>query len=85
MLEPSYLKGRLELVDGITRSAWSADYLELLGSGATDSISFLQSPEAKGNLELDPYWPKWGAPWWHMLLLFELGFSQSIPRPVIDQ
>lgn len=45
-----------------------------------NSISYLLSAEALSALETDPYWPKWNAPWWHMALLYELGFARLIPE-----
>jgi len=50
-----------------------------------DSIDFLNSDEAVSALELDAYWPKWTNPWWHMLLLFEMGMSDLIPRDIADR
>ncbi len=44
------------------------------------SIAYLSSDEALNSLERDPYWPKWDSPWWHMLLLHELGLSSEIPE-----
>src|SRR5205085_7692325 len=32
------------------------------------------------SLEADIYWPKWDSPWWHMLLLWELGEARRIPE-----
>jgi hypothetical protein len=49
------------------------------------SKSHLSSNEALRSLERDPYWPKWNSPWWHMLLWFELGFAQDIPKPSLDK
>ncbi len=47
--------------------------------GIADSIAFLGSDAALRGIELDPYWPKWNSPWWHMLLLHELGEARQIP------
>jgi hypothetical protein len=49
----------------------------------TDSLTYLQSDEAFLTLEKDPYWPKWTAPWWHMLLLHELGLTREIPEKMV--
>lgn len=48
-----------------------------------DCINFLSSPSALKSLERDPYWPKWDSPWWHMLLLHELGRTRDIPENAI--
>lgn len=47
--------------------------------GIADSVAFLGSDAAQRGIELDPYWPKWHSPWWHMLLLHELGEARQIP------
>ena len=47
------------------------------------SIDYLNSERALNDLEADPYWPKWHAPWWHMLLLHEMGEVKNIPEAVI--
>lgn len=47
--------------------------------GIADSVAFLGSEAALRGIELDPYWPKWNSPWWHMLLLHELGEARQIP------
>lgn len=44
-----------------------------------DSVRYLASDDALRSIERDPYWPKWHSPWWHMLLLFELGEARRIP------
>jgi len=49
------------------------------------SINYLKSDKAIRDLEADPYWPKWDSPWWHMLLLYEMGKSQLIPDRVISK
>ncbi|SEM22016.1 hypothetical protein SAMN05444354_11361 [Stigmatella aurantiaca] len=47
--------------------------------GIADSVAYLGSETAQRSLERDPYWPKWDSPWWHMLLLHELGEARQIP------
>ncbi len=47
--------------------------------GIADSIAYLGSEAAQRSFEIDPYWPKWHSPWWHMLLLHELGEARQIP------
>jgi hypothetical protein len=34
------------------------------------------------SIAIDPYWPKWDSPWWHLLLRFELG--EEIPRDAAE-
>ena len=46
----------------------------------TDSVRYLASDDAMRSLDADVYWPKWSSPWWHMVLLFELGEAQRIPE-----
>lgn len=44
-----------------------------------DSVRYLASDDAMRSLDADVYWPKWNSPWWHMVLLFELGEAHRIP------
>ncbi len=48
-----------------------------------ESIRFLSSTEALKLIEADPYWPKWNSPWWHMLLLYEMGDVKRIPPTIV--
>src|SRR5262245_27332308 len=48
-----------------------------------DSLRYLNSDEALQSLAADAHWPKWHSPWWHMLLLHEMGDTKRIPEPVI--
>lgn len=48
-------------------------------AGIADSARYLGSDAALRSLEADVYWPKWHSPWWHMLLLHELGEARRIP------
>lgn len=50
-----------------------------IARGIEDSVAFLQSEAALRSIALDPYWPKWSSPWWHALLLFELGEGARVP------
>jgi len=43
------------------------------------STAYLASAKARESIALDPYWPKWNSPWWHMTLLFELDRADAIP------
>lgn len=47
------------------------------------AIEFLSQSDAYQSIERDPYWPKWNSPWWHMLLLHELGLTKDIPKLAI--
>ena len=48
------------------------------------SILYLNSKEAHESLSIDPYWPKWNSPWWHMTLLWEMGLCSKIPGSIIN-
>jgi len=48
------------------------------------SVHYLMSDAARRSIETDVYWPKWDAPWWHMVLLFELDEARRIPPPIVD-
>jgi hypothetical protein len=50
----------------------------------SDSVRYLASEAALNALEADAYWPKWDAPWWHMLLLHEMGRTSLIPAVAIE-
>ena len=49
--------------------------------GVEASTAYLASEDALRSIERDPYWPKWDSPWWHMLLLHQLGEAHRIPAP----
>jgi hypothetical protein len=51
---------------------------------AAASAAYLDSPAARQALAQDPYWPKWDAPWWHMVLLWELGLASLIPSSAVE-
>lgn len=44
-----------------------------------DSVAYLASDEAAASIAADTYWPKWHSPWWHMVVLWELGEAARIP------
>lgn len=48
------------------------------------SIDFLASEEAKNSVLREPYWPKWNSPWWHALLLEEMGLANAIPSGFVE-
>ncbi len=47
------------------------------------TVDYLGSAAAMDCLAASPYWPKWHSPWWHMLLLHEMGETHLIPAPTI--
>jgi hypothetical protein len=49
------------------------------------SIRYLTSSEANRTVEADAYWPKWHSPWWHMLLLHEMGLTALIPDTIVER
>lgn len=51
----------------------------------SESVDYLKSLEADEALSADPYWPKWNSPWWHMLLLHEMGETALIPGSAIEK
>lgn len=48
-----------------------------------ESVSYLGSDEAAASIADDAYWPKWNSPWWHMMLLHELGLTERIPERAV--
>ncbi|HEY0192217.1 MAG TPA: hypothetical protein VGC42_13945 [Kofleriaceae bacterium] len=52
--------------------------------GIADSVAYLASDAAADSPATDLYWPKWHSPWWHALLLFELGEGRQIPARATD-
>jgi hypothetical protein len=54
-----------------------------LESKIARSIEYLGSSEALQSLKAHCYWPKWNGPWWHMLLLHEMGETTRIPEVAI--
>lgn len=49
------------------------------------AVEFLSSEHARQSLDSDPYWPKWCSPWWHILLLYELGLASRIPESILEK
>jgi hypothetical protein len=49
------------------------------------SVGYLSSAAAAQSLAADSYWPKWDSPWWHMLLLHEMGHTRLIPASTMEQ
>jgi hypothetical protein len=54
-----------------------------LEAATARSIEHLGSSDALKSLEAHCYWPKWNGPWWHMLLLHEMGETMRIPEVAI--
>ncbi|RZA03161.1 MAG: hypothetical protein EOP11_16245, partial [Proteobacteria bacterium] len=54
-----------------------------LESAHKQSLAYLASPRALSDVSHDAYWPKWDSPWWHMLLLHEMGETKQIPEAVV--
>src|SRR6185369_16363564 len=52
--------------------------------GIAASLAYLGSDATLRSLEVDPYWPKWDSPWWHMLVLHELGEASRIPASAVS-
>jgi hypothetical protein len=50
-----------------------------------NSVDYLKSDIAIKTVDADAYWPKWNAPWWHMLLLHEMGETKHIPKVMIER
>jgi hypothetical protein len=48
------------------------------------SIDYLKSEAAHKTVRADAYWPKWNSPWWHMLLLHEMGETHQIPELIVE-
>lgn len=48
------------------------------------SLEYLSSEEALLSIKNDPYWPKWDSPWWHLMLLYELGEIKKAPDTIIE-
>ncbi|MEK6772946.1 MAG: hypothetical protein AABY64_03305 [Bdellovibrionota bacterium] len=49
------------------------------------SVQYLSSEQALHTVDADAYWPKWDSPWWHMLLLHEMGEAKQIPKTMIER
>src|SRR5689334_6868244 len=51
----------------------------------SESVRYLDSEAAISSLAADTYWPKWDSPWWHMLLLLEIGAASRIPARAVTK
>lgn len=54
-----------------------------VADGIDESLRYLASDEALASIAADTYRPKWNSPWWHMLLLHELGEAGRIPQRAV--
>ena len=52
--------------------------------GIAASVAYLDSDDAVRSLSIDIYWPKWHSPWWHVLLLHELGEARQVPARTVE-
>ena len=57
--------------------------VEGLDAALAETVRYLESDAALRSIEADTYWPKWSSPWWHMLLVWELGEARRIPPRVV--
>ena len=56
-----------------------------LDAALAASVAYLDSDAAARDVARDPYWPKWTSPWWHLLLLHELGLAAKIPARAVER
>jgi hypothetical protein len=52
-------------------------------AAVAQSVHYLASDAAQRSLDADVYWPKWDSPWWHLLLLHEIGEARRIPERAV--
>ena len=50
-----------------------------------ESVKYLGSDNALKTVQADAYWPKWDSPWWHMLLLHEMGEVKRVPAKIVGE
>lgn len=50
-----------------------------------DAVTYLSSQAAFESIDLDPYWPKWNSPWWHLLLVHEMGIVSRVPSAIFEK
>jgi hypothetical protein len=60
-----------------------ADPDPAIDAAIASSVGYLGSDAALDSIAVDPYWPKWNAPWWHAVMLHELGEARQIPARTI--
>jgi hypothetical protein len=54
-----------------------------LESAIESTIDYLSSERALRAARVNPYWPKWDSPRWHMVLLYEMGLADQIPEIIV--
>ncbi len=62
-----------------------AGALDSIEPAIAASVDYLASDAAQRSLDADTYWPKWDSPWWHMVVLHELGLADRIPARVVTK
>lgn len=83
--QPQSLKALLERMNSKSLSDLATAENPFVGSAElASSIHYLQSAEARRSLQQDPYWPKWNSPWWHIMLLDELGMVEHISGSIVE-
>ncbi|MDD5090542.1 MAG: hypothetical protein PHQ23_06455 [Candidatus Wallbacteria bacterium] len=45
----------------------------------------LEGSDTSAAFELDPYWPKWTAPWWKVVILDEMGLGECLNDAVLSK
>ncbi|MDZ4834588.1 MAG: hypothetical protein SGJ27_12485 [Candidatus Melainabacteria bacterium] len=58
--------------------------LNTLEEPISQSVDYLDSDACFTSMKIDPYWPKWNSPWWHMTLLYEMGLANRIPYKALE-
>lgn len=61
-----------------------SNYLGTLEKAISESVDYLASDATLKSMKVDPYWPKWNSPWWHMTLLYEMGLAKRIPYNALE-
>jgi hypothetical protein len=76
------LRAKLSSVPEPTLTANDHAGDQAIAQAIDHSVSFLSSDHAPSRIAADTYWPKWNSPWWHMVLLHEIGEARRIPERV---
>jgi hypothetical protein len=74
-MDVSELRSRLIAIPSVEVSAQL--------DGIEGSVAYLDSDAGLASIAEDSYWPKWDGPWWHMVLLWELGEARRIPARAV--
>lgn len=59
--------------------------MDSIDQAIAKSVRYLGSQAARQSIAQDHYWPKWDSPWWHMLLLHEMGETRRIPQSIVEK